>query len=83
MRLKGLLSVDAYAAFPGRWLAANVLFGLAVIPLAVWLSRRYAGRMEGSPAVQRILRDIAGYNLSAATGFLDSLAQFEKEGNPE
>jgi hypothetical protein len=78
--LKGLLGIDAYATLPGDWLAANLLFGLAVIPLAIWMSRRYADRMAGSPLVQRLMRDLAGYNLSAAAGFLSSLERFEEEG---
>lgn len=77
--LKGLLGVDAYAIFSGAWLAANVALGVAVIPLAVWISKRYADRMERSPLVQRLMRDLAGYNVNAATGFLDSLARFEEE----
>lgn len=77
--LKGLLGVDAYLILPGGWLIANLLFGLAVIPLAVWISRRYADRMDRSPLVQRLLRDLAGYNLNAAADFLSSLAQFEEE----
>lgn len=77
--LKGLLGVDAYAIFDHGWLAANVLFGLAVIPLAVWLSRRYADRMQRSPMVQRLLRDLAGYNLNAATAYLGTLERFERE----
>jgi hypothetical protein len=77
--LKSLLGVDAYALFSSSWLAANVALGVAVIPLAVWISKRYADRMERSPLVQRLMRDLAGYNLNAATGFLSSLARFEEE----
>ncbi len=77
--LKGWLGIDAYVVFDGGWLVANVLFGLAVIPLAVWLSRRYASRMERSPRVQRLLRDLAGHNLNAALGFLERLEEFEAE----
>ena len=80
--LKGLLGLDAYAIFDEAWLAANVLLGVAVIPLAIWMARRHADRMERSPLVQRLLRDLAGYNLNAATGFLDSLARFEAEETP-
>lgn len=79
--LKGLLGLDAYAIFPARYLIANGLFGLAVIPLAIWISRRYADRMERSPLVRRLLRDMAGYNLNAATESLSSLARFEAEEN--
>ncbi|MFL6195182.1 MAG: hypothetical protein ACJ75H_13490 [Thermoanaerobaculia bacterium] len=78
--LKGLLGVDAYAIFDPVWLAANILFGLAVIPLAVWISRRYADRMQRSPLAQRLLRDLAGYNLNAATAYLGTLERFEREG---
>ena len=77
--LKGLLGVDAYALFSSAWLAANVLFGVALIPLAVWISRRYADRMKGSPLVRSLMRDMAGYNLNAAMGFLGKLERFEQE----
>lgn len=77
--LKGLLGVDPYAIFSGAWLAANLLFGLAVIALAVWISRRYADRMERSPWIQRLMRDLAGTNLNAALGFVGSVERFEKE----
>lgn len=59
-----------------------MLFGVAVIPLAVWISRRQADRMDRSPFFQSLLRDIAGYNLNAAMGFLGSLEQFEEEETP-
>jgi serine/threonine-protein kinase len=77
--LKGLLGVDAYRIFSANWLAANLLFGLAVIPLAIWIARRSADRMERSPLAQRLLRDLAGYNLNAASGFLSRVARFEEE----
>jgi hypothetical protein len=77
--LKGFLGADAYALFDHAWLAANLAFGLAVIPLAVWISRRYADRMERSPLVQRVMRDLAGTNLNAAQDYLGRLARFEEE----
>ncbi len=77
--LKGLFGVDAYTMFGGRWLIANVLFGLVVIVLAVWLSRRYADRMGSSPVVQRLMRELAGQSLTTAESFLDSLSQYEEE----
>ncbi len=77
--LKGLVGVDAYAVFRGDWLLANLLFGAAVIPAALWLSRRYADRLEQSSLARRLMRDIAGHNVNAALGFLDALARFEEE----
>ena len=79
---KGFLGVDPYAIFSGTWLATNLVFGVAVIALAVWISRRYADRMERSPFVQRLMRDLAGTNLNAALGFVGSLERFEKEESP-
>jgi len=77
--LRGLCGLDAYHIFGIAWLAANVLFGLAIIPLAIWLSRRFGDRMGRWPIVQRFMRDIAGYNLAAATDYLAALSDFEDE----
>lgn len=77
--LKDLLGVDAYATFGAPWLTANLAFGLVVIAFALWISRRYADRMERAPFVQRLMRNIAGHNLAAAATFLGSLAEFERE----
>jgi len=77
--LKGLFGVSAYAVLNTNWLIANVLFGVAVIPLMVWVSKRYADRMNRSPRIQRLMDDIAGGDLKAATAFLDELSRFEKE----
>jgi hypothetical protein len=35
--------------------------------------------MHNSPRLQRWMRDLSGYNLKAATGFLRDAAEFEKE----
>jgi hypothetical protein len=77
--LKGCLGVDAYAVLDGAWLLWNVIFGVAVIPAAIVLSKRYAGRLGRSSAIQRFMRDIAGYNLSSATRFLAELQTFQDE----
>src|SRR5579871_5157389 len=58
--LKGFFGLDAYR-----------LFGVAIIPLAIWLSRRFGGRW---PIFQRFMGDQAGHNLEAATDFLATLS---------
>ena len=78
--LKGFWGLDAYRLFGTEYLAANVLVGWAIIPLALWLSRKFSDRMGRSPIIQRLMRDLAGYNLNAATTFLAKLSEFEKEG---
>lgn len=77
--LKGYWGVDAYRVFGGTVLAVNVLFGLAIIPLAIWVSRKFGDRMGRYPVIQRLMRVLAGYDLNAATGFLATLSEFGDE----
>ena len=77
--LKGLLGVDAYAAFGAPFLIANLIFGLLLIPLAVWISKRYEVRMKGSPLIQSLMRNLAGRSLASAAGFVSSISEFEKD----
>ena len=57
----------------------NVLFGLAIIPLAVWFVRKYGDHTCQLPRGLRVINDIAGYNLNEATGFIKTLARFKEE----
>jgi len=68
---KGFFGLDAYSLFPGAWLAGNALFGLAVIPLIIWLFSKFGS--------DRVMDNLAGYNLKAARGFLATLSEFEDE----
>jgi hypothetical protein len=62
-----------------RFLMTNVGMGLALIPAAIWVSRKFGDRMDHSPAVQRFMRELAGYNMTAASDFLATLSEFEHE----
>jgi hypothetical protein len=77
--LKGFWDVDAYKVFGTGFLLANIAVGLAIIPLAIWVSRKFGDRMGRSPVMQRLMRELAGYNLNAATGFLAKVSEFETE----
>ncbi len=77
--LKGFWGLDAYKLFGTAFLVSNLLVGLAIIPLALWLSKTFSDRMGRSPFIQRLMKDLAGYNLNAAAGFLATLSQFEDE----
>lgn len=77
--LEGFWGVDAYQVFGGTVLAVNVLLGLALIPMAIWVSRKFGERMGRSPVIQRLMGELAGYNLNAATRFLATLSEFENE----
>jgi hypothetical protein len=74
----GVFGVDVYAYANTAWLVGNVLFGLAVIPLAIFLSRRYGPRLERSSAMRRLADAIAGQTLSEALASLDSIHRFEE-----
>ena len=77
--LEGFWELDAYRLFGTAFMVSNLLVGLAIIPLAFWLSKRFSDRMGRSPFIQRLMKDLAGYNLNAAAGFLTTLSQFEDE----
>ncbi|HEV7517222.1 MAG TPA: hypothetical protein VGR07_13045, partial [Thermoanaerobaculia bacterium] len=86
--LRGFLGVDLWrilGAVGNRdphlvvWMAANVLFGLLVALVLIWVSNRYADRLDRSPAIQRLLDDFAGRSLTQALRSLDSIVRFEAE----
>ncbi len=74
---KGLFGLDTYRLFGAAWLSANVLLGLAIIPLAIWMSKRFGDRLGRFPLMQRLRNDLMGPNLNAAVGFLAILSEFE------
>jgi hypothetical protein len=77
--LKGFFGIDVYRFVGLKFVVVNLLFGVAVIPVAIWLSRKYGERVGRSPFMRRLMRDLAGYNLNAATGFLATISEFAEE----
>jgi hypothetical protein len=69
----------AYALLGASYLVWNVIVGVAVIALAIWVSRKLATRIERSSIVQGLMNTLAGYNLNAATQSLRNLKDFERE----
>jgi hypothetical protein len=76
--MRGLFGVDVYAAGSG-WLVANALFGLAVIPLAIFMAKRYGARIASSTPMRTLADGIAGRSLAAALDYLDAIRRFEEE----
>jgi serine/threonine-protein kinase len=76
---QGLLDVDLYRDFGIAWVAANLAFGAAFIPLAVWIARRCGGWLDASPALRRLVDDVAGRSLVRAKDLVDEIARFEEE----
>ncbi len=81
--MKGFLGLDVYRLFDTAWIVTNVAFGFLVLGIGVWAARHYGDRMSNSAFGQRFLRDLAGFNLNAASGFLATLAEFEKDYSPQ
>lgn len=86
--VRGTIGVDPYmigAAIHSshadffRWIVANILFGIGLALLVVWISKRYAPGLSASPFVQSLMNDIAGRSLTTAQQSLESITQFEKE----
>lgn len=73
---KVAFGVDIYEA---AWVWSNVAFGLALIPVAIWVSKKFGDRMDRSPKIQWLMKELAGYNLNAASDFLATLSEFEEE----
>ena len=72
---RALWGADVYAA-GSAWLIANLAFGLAVIPLAIWLAKRYGARLQQSSALRALADEIAGRSLMAALRDLQMLREF-------
>jgi len=77
--IKGVLGVDAFAILDAKWIATNLLFGVAVIVLMQWAAKRYGDRAMRSPFLRSVVDDLAGRKLNEAMGFLDRLEEFERE----
>ncbi len=69
---KALVGVDLYPLFQRNWWIGNAAFGLAMIPIGVWVARRFEHRLPDS-----LLGDIAGTNLTRAKAALTALGEFE------
>ena len=52
----------------------NILFGLAVVPMGIWILRKLSARLN-----ERFLDELAGRNLTAASKVLADLARFEED----
>lgn len=76
--LRGVFGVDLYAVADAGWLAANGLFGVAAIPLAIFAARRYGRRLERFSFIRTLADDIAGRSLVRALDALDAIRRFEE-----
>jgi hypothetical protein len=77
---RGFFGLDLYAVAGPWWLAANGLFGLAVIPAAVFVARRFGPRLRESSLGRALADEIAGRSLAAALDDLAAIGRFAEDG---
>lgn len=75
--LMDFTGVDLYAAGAG-WIWANIVVGVVGMAISGWLARRLSRRPIRSRFLQRIVDDMSGRNLLAASRQLDEIACFER-----
>jgi hypothetical protein len=76
---QGLFGFDVVRGFGPLWVASNLAFGLAAIPLAIWATRCFVEGFGGSRFVKQLADDIAGRSLARAKDQLEEIARFEAE----
>ena len=69
--------LDAYALFGAPYLIANVLFGLALIPLAVWIAKAFGERLGRIGFIGGLVQSLEGHSLARTASFLTSLQEFQ------
>lgn len=74
--MQGIFGFDIYRVFGARWIAVNVVVGIALTPLVVWLARRF-DHQDG--IAKGVADDIAGRRLSDAMRRLDEIGAFRSE----
>ena len=75
--MQGLFGFDVYRWFGARWIAANVVVGIVLTPVIVWLARYLANRRDDTASGP--VDDLAGRRLSEAMTRLDEVAAFQSE----
>jgi hypothetical protein len=70
-------------SFDTTWIVANVAIGFAILAIGYWLARHFGPRFTSTTFGRRFLRDLAGYNLNAASRFLSTLEEFEQDHSPQ
>lgn len=75
--IAGASGANLYLSPQFRIYAAwNIAFGLAFIPFAIWMARRYGGRLSKSSIVRHIADSIAGRDIAVARDVLEKLRRF-------
>jgi hypothetical protein len=75
--MQGMFGVDLYRVFGTGWIAANVVVGIVLTPVVVWLSRRVGSGRDD--IARRPIDDLAGRRLADAQTRLDEIVAFRAD----
>ena len=73
-----LIGLDVYRAFGLPWTLGNLAFGILVLAVAFWASRKFPSWYRSSRLIRGLGDDLTGRRLAAASGYLRELADFER-----
>ena len=76
---QAVFGVDVYKIASPAWLVANGLFGVVLMAVTMWVSKKYGERMQSAPWMRRLMMDLAGTNWNAAVRFVEGVKEFERE----
>ena len=78
---KAFFGISVYRILGDRFLVVNGLASGAVLPVLVWLSKRFSRNMERSPFFRKIARSIEGGYIDTALDSAAAISAFESEAN--
>lgn len=76
---KAVFNIDAYMFFGERFFYINGLASGMIVPLSIWLSKRFSQRMARSPFFQSVARHIEGNYVDTALASMARISAFEVE----
>lgn len=77
--MQAFFGFDVYRWFGVGWVAANLAFCAAAVPVVIWVVRRWDRRIGERGILRELADDIAGRRLATAIGFLSEVSEFEQE----
>lgn len=76
---EAITGIDALARVDGTFLSSNLIFGVVVLTIGQWLSRRYVEDPSLGASARRIVDALSGHGLRRATRTLRELEEFQGE----
>ena len=78
---KALFDLDVYRTFGDRFLYINGLASGVVLPLLIWLSKKFRRHIDHSVFLRKVVRYVEGDYIHNALNSLTAISAFESEAN--